>query len=362
MRKHRSRGEGSIYPRYTRLWAKYSTPQGPVRTPTPFHVGEERRAERWLKDRLAEVRCNIHRDVHNLRYEDLRDAYLEDFKEQQRKSLRVAEDGHLYTDATNRLDRFFSGMKAVDINVDVIRQFRAEQTDIEPGTVNRCLSCLRRMFNLAKEEERLRDVPYFPMAAENPPRQGFAEIDDYQRVLNTLPSYLHAVWAIAYWTGLRRSEILRLEWEDVDLVQGTIRLWNGETKNGEGRIVPICASLRPVLLTQWQRKTTEFVCEHEGKRLGSFRKAWKTAVRKAGMPGLLLHDARRSFVRNGVRAQVPEKTVMAISGHKTRAVFDRYNIVSENDVVNAGHQLDAKFGHSLGTGCTKTVQASSAVH
>lgn len=78
-----------------------------------------------------------------------------------------------------------------------------------------------------------------------------------------------------------------------------------------------------------------------GKPIKSFRSAWETACKAAGCPGRIPHDFRPTAVRNLVRAGVPEKTAMQLTGHKTRSVFDRYDIISDRDLAEAVARLSA---------------------
>ena len=142
-----------------------------------------------------------------------------------------------------------------------------------------------------------------------------------------------------------------LQWSQVDLDHRIVRLEPGTTKNDESRIIPLVAD---VLLTLNQQKETrdalypdrEWVFAREGQPIRSFKTARAGAgvrsvlVDSGGEPAKLFHDLRRTGVRNLVRAGVPEVVSMRISGHKTRAVFDRYNIVSETDQTDAAEKLD----------------------
>jgi intergrase/recombinase len=79
----------------------------------------------------------------------------------------------------------------------------------------------------------------------------------------------------------------------------------------------------------------------DGKRIVNFYTSWKSACVRAKVDGAaLLHDLRRTGVRNLVRAGVPEKVAMLISGHKTRSVFDRYHIVQGDDLKDAMRKLE----------------------
>jgi integrase len=151
-------------------------------------------------------------------------------------------------------------------------------------------------------------------------------------------------------TGWRRTEILELRWAQVDWSGGLVRLEPGTTKNREGRSFPITPAVRsllerrPDLTRQCERAQTRiipFVFHRSGDPIHSFRRSWADACDKAGVPGLLFHDLRRSAVRNLERAGIPRSVAMKLTGHKTESVYRRYAIVAEADLREAGIKLAA---------------------
>ncbi|HXJ80251.1 MAG TPA: site-specific integrase [Candidatus Methylomirabilis sp.] len=195
----------------------------------------------------------------------------------------------------------------------------------------------------------------FRKPKEGAPRQGFFEAEQYQAVRRRLPEDLQVAVAIAYTYGWRmQSEVLTLQRRQLDLETGTLRLEPGTTKNDEGRVVYLTPELKAQLAAQvarvdaLQRRAGQiipFLFPHPGKgrraghRRKDFRKAWTTACEKAGVPGMHRHDFRRTAVRNMVNRGVPERVAMKITGHKTRAVFDRYHIVSPGEPAGRCRKL-----------------------
>jgi integrase len=103
----------------------------------------------------------------------------------------------------------------------------------------------------------------------------------------------------------------------------------------------------PFVFHGWSCKPSEKV---KVKCLGRFDKAWKTALQKAGLPtNILAHDQRTSAITNMRRAGIPESVAMRISGHKTRSVFERYNIVGTKDVEEGLDKLDAYVEQEAGS-------------
>ena len=215
---------------------------------------------------------------------------------------------------------------------------------------------MKRAYRLALQAGKLLHAPYVPMLRENNIRQGFFEREMFEAVRAELPEPLRPVVTFGYLTGWRiRSEVLPLQWHQTDRSAGIVRLEPGTTKNTDGRTFPyrdLLPELRDTIEAQWevhenlkqQGILSPWVFPRHGSadpggRIGSFRKVWKTACDKAGCPQSIPHDFRRSAVRNLVRAGVPERTAMMLTGHKTRSVFDRYDIVNEADLEDAVRKL-----------------------
>jgi integrase len=360
--KH-DRGDGYLYQRGGTWWAQYYVKQGSVskRVRRSCETADRKKAEKFLKLRTAEARIGTHRDVSRIPYEHLRDKLYDNYRTYKMKSLcwRQDESGQPtipYLDSVVRLDTFFEGYEVRDIDVGLIEKFMLHERNRgkSNASINRSLAALSRMFTLAKKRGEVQSVPAFPeRLPEAKARQGFVEKAEYDRVFAVTAEpklkHLRVPLALGFFTGMRKSEMLNLRWNQVDFLENEIMLLEGETKNDDPRTIPMVPDLRQLLEDCYRHRPQgavgDYVCvrESNGKvaRLGHFDKAWKTACTKAGKPGLLLHDLRRSAVRNLIRAGVPQSVAMVITGHKTANVFERYNITAKTDRQLAAEKLAA---------------------
>ncbi len=347
---------GSIYQRGKVYWIKYYRDGKPYRESTGS--ARQRDATKLLKQREGAIACGTFTGLERATFDDLAADLLNDYGNNCRKAKPMVE---YYV---KRLRKRFGGRKAAHITTDMIRAYVAARKK-EPthmggapanATINRELAALKRMFNLGRETGKLATVPHIPMLKENNVRKGFFTVRDYLRLKTALRCYLKPLVTLAHFTGMRREEMLQLTWDQVDFHEGTIRLDPGTTKNDEARIVPLSQELHRELSAQRKLRDQRFpFCQHvffnhsTGRQIRDFRGAWYSARKKVGLPDALFHDFRRTGVRNLIRAGVPEKVAMAISGHKTRSIFDRYNIVSEDDVRAAARAVESYLQDSTGT-------------
>jgi integrase len=236
-------------------------------------------------------------------------------------------------------------MRGEDIDEERLAGYTRKRLDVDrmaPATLKRELAVLKRMLRLASR--RLPRIPVVDMPRVDNARQGFFEEEQLQSVLPHLAPHAKNLVEFLYLTGWRSSEAFRLQWSDVDWKRQTLLL--RDSKNREPRIFPFKyhPRLENLMLRQrkfvsrWERKHGRLctaVFHWQGNRLKKIRRSWKTACNKAGLPDRLLHDFRRTAVRNLIRAGVQQAIAMKITGHKTGSVFRRYLIVDEELLAQA---------------------------
>ena len=354
----RERGTGSLYLVGPYWHYKFYSRFGAHRESS--RSTDRKVAERMLKRKLAEVTTKTYVPRANVRIDELITDMLAEYKQQRRKSIESARKRW-----KNHLEPFFTKLRADDLNTDLVQKYCAQrQTEEASGaTLNRELAILKRAFKLAMKRTppKVQRVPIMPSFRESDARTGFLEDAQYEllaREASREGLWLRSLLTVAYSFAFRKGELLSMRVKQIDLSSQTIRLEGTQTKNGTGRTIRMTPEVQTLLTALTiGKQPDDFVFTREnGSPVKGFRKIWKTICTRAGVPELLFHDLRRSGVRNLVRLGVPEGVAMKISGHKTRSVFERYNIVSEADLADAASRLSAKqnaaaleFGQSLGS-------------
>jgi len=335
---------GSIYKRGNTYWIQYYRNGKPYREST--RGTKEADAKRLLKKREGEISEGKLPGIYfdRVRFEELAEDFLTDYRINEKPSLQRAGI------SVKHLKGYFEGHRITQITTPKIQayiEYRLKE-GVANATINRELAALKRMLNMGARQTppKVDRVPYIPMLKENNTRKGFFEHGDYLALKDALPSYLKGFVTFAYKTGWRLSEISNLTWSQVDLDQGIVRLEPGEAKNNEGRTVYLDEELREVFAYQWEArkksgKVIPYVFRNKvSNQIQDIRVAWDRACRIAGIGKRLFHDFRRTAVRNMVRDGISEKVAMMVSGHKTSAVFDRYNIENDTDLKLAAQRQE----------------------
>ena len=295
-------------------------------------------------------------------YDEIHTDLLTHYKTVGRLSRRNPGPLRSLQDVERRMEHVlehFRGWRVISITESAIEQYISKrlsekrpdrETLVQPSTVNRELSQLGAALRLAARRKKLGAVPQISMLGESQPRQGFVEAPAFEAIV----AHLGAGAALAAWIAFEvawriKSEVLTMEWSRVDLDEGRIVLDEEHSKTDKRRVAYLSAATTALLREQHRRvhelerklgRVIREVFVHleghlEGRRVGEFRIQWRNATRKAGCPNIVLHDLRRSGVRALVRSGVPESVAMRISGHTTSSIFKRYDITSEQDLMDA---------------------------
>ena len=294
-------------------------------------------AESFLRRRIEEAERGVYRDVgKRITFAEMQDLLYRNYEFKENKTDPRCR--------TRRLEEYFGELRGDEISEERIGEYSRKR--LEEGaaraTLHRELSLLRRMLRLASP--RLPRVPLIDMPRVNNARQSFFEEEDLQAVLPHLPAHARNLVEFLYLTGWRSSEAFRLQWGDIDWNRRVVLL--RESKNREPRMFPFKyhPRLESVLRRQraqvalWEREQARLcpsVFHWRGRPLHKLRRSWKRACTAAGFPDRLVHDFRRTAVRNLIRAGVQQAIAMKMTGHKTGSIFRRYLIVDEELLAQA---------------------------
>lgn len=287
---------------------------------------------------------------------------IQDYKDNNRKSIQDAiEMGRMW-------EKLCGSMQADKVHEDNFKAWAREWVEggLSHARCNRRIAFLRRGYHLATRTnpKMVKEIPAWSNLKEPPPRSGFLEWPEFKRLRGEIAEHARHAITIGYWLGMRDGEVHGLRWDQIrfDDHNETVHFHLSDSKSGKPRSVFMRGDLYRYMkdwheFTQKYFPDCKYVCHLNGVHCVSIRTAWLTAcvrvglgrwtkpdevsVGKRGYKGLIIHDLRRTAVRNFDRAGVRRKTAMGITGHETEAMYGRYRIVSESEMLEAGEKVIA---------------------
>ena len=319
-------------------------------------------AKRLLAKKVAEFTARDATDnwfSSDLTFDRLIDWYLVHPKAKSKKSFDKD------VQRSRVLREHFGHLRITKIKPSMIEEYQQKRLGdismrklpLRPATVNREFALMRRMFNLAKRDGLVEKNPcdYVTALPERNKRDRILTRDEYKRLLEELREPVKSIVTFAYYTGMRKSEILNLTWDRVNLVEGYVDLGHGDTKTGEKRRIFLNDELKHILMNanKVRNISHQYVFTRKnGHKVKDIREAFLLACKRAGIENFVFHDLRHTFNTNMRKAGVNHTVVMNITGHKTTEMFLRYNTVDDYDSQEAIRLLD-EYLQNEGSLCKK---------
>jgi integrase len=374
-------GDGTVYEKNGRFYVAYMV-DGKRKHEAVKGAKSKADARKFLRIRRNQIIRGeyVVKSVEKITVNELLDELLIDlicrkadkFQTVKRKTETTEENEEIFDAKAKRLfPSMVSHLKSVRVEIGNIKAIRLDSTKLKKlglkfkdqgytnSSVNRKIQPVLQAFRLAVREGKKLAVPYFKKFDESGNvRQGFFEPNEFDLLMEHLDDPYNDIAEFGYNTGWRKSEIIHLEWRNVNFEENLIRLYPDQTKNREPRSLPLVGDIRVIIERRLEKRAfvkvwntrrngkriskpeyedhmSFFVFHREGCPVWNFDKVWRKARGQAGLLSKLFHDFRRTAARNFTRAGVGESTAMTITGHKTNSMFKRYNIVDEVDKENA---------------------------
>ena len=333
------RGHKGLYKRGRIYWIMYSDGHGRTIRESA-ETTSQREAEYILnckKKAVREGKLPDLKKIKNCRLVELAQDYLK-WSERQR-----AHKTKKYW--IPQLIETFGNLYVSDLNPRIIEQWQGERLKKnKPSTVNRITSCLKHMVNKGVEwgmasEETLKAVRKVKLLQGENKRLRYLTNEEFQRLLDYCAPHLKPIVLVAVHSGMRKGEILKLKWEQVDIRHNFILL--DKTKNGERREIPINGTLKELFASMPGSLESEYVfVDKDGNPYGDIKRSFHTALKKAGIRDFHFHDLRHTFASHLVMTGVDLTSVKELLGHKSLTMTLRYAHLAPGHTRKAVEMLD----------------------
>jgi len=245
---------------------------------------------------------------------------------------------HLYQ--LKALLPFFSDIPVLRLNRNMAHEFRQRRKAEKPvtdATVNRALSVLRHILYWAVDESLILTNPMarVPLVRERRLKRPVMTLAEEERLLPLLPEYLRRIVIAALDTGMRRGELLRQRWEDIDLARKLLAVTKSKTAEGEAREIPLTTRLFHLLAEKPQAEGVVFT--YNGLPLSWIRKGWLAGLKRAGLRHFRFHDLRHTFNTRLMEAGVIQDVRMALMGHsagsKVHSIYTHVELPIKREAI-----------------------------
>jgi integrase len=303
-------------------------------------IGPSRKgAETVIAKRKAEIAENKFLDKRKepdpIKFYDFAKEYLQWSKANKKPGTFVREISTM-----RRLNNVFENHILQQLTTWQIEKWKAKRKEeVKPATVNRELSLLKHMFSKAIEWEKAKENPAkkVKLLKGEVKRVRFLMPDEIQKLLSNCADHLKPIVTVALHTGMRKGELLNLQWDQVNFDQRIISILN--TKNHERRDIPMNETVKTTL-KEMERKSPYVFCNGDGGNFLNVRRSFETALRKSGIENFRFHDLRHTFASNLVMEGVDIMTVKELMGHKDLTMTLRYAHLAPNHKMRAINILD----------------------